>query len=76
MIAVPSASNHHIIHQSFSFQKEEIQQGTFSGWFTHQLHQEVVSHTFQESLGLVLLCCVIFPADVWEVEVSHKNKGK
>ncbi|KAK4816381.1 hypothetical protein QYF61_016285 [Mycteria americana] len=76
MIALPkTASNHHMAHKSFSVCEQEVQRGTFPRWLPHQLCQEVICHTLQEPPRLFPFCCIVFPADIRQVEVPHKNKG-
>ncbi|KAK4823651.1 hypothetical protein QYF61_005003 [Mycteria americana] len=69
MITLPkTASNSHMTHKSFSVREQEVQWGTFSSWLTHQLCQEVIIfYTLQEPPRLFPLCCIVCPADIWEV---------
>lgn len=39
------------------------------------LVQEVILHILQEPLGLLTLCCIVFSADIREVEAPHENKA-
>ncbi|KAK4821246.1 hypothetical protein QYF61_016545 [Mycteria americana] len=68
VITLPkTASNHHMAHKSFSVGEQQVQRGSFPRWLTHQLCQEVICHTLKEPPRLFLLCCIVFPADIWSL---------
>ncbi|KAK4830590.1 hypothetical protein QYF61_011825 [Mycteria americana] len=78
VIAMPkTAFNCHITHKSFSVCKQQVQRSVFPSWLTHQLCQEVICHTFQEPPRLFPLCCIVFPADIWDTRfyVYHYLQG-
>lgn len=64
----------HIPHQPLLVFYKKVQPNTSSHWLLYHLEKEVVVNAFQESPGLPIPSCVVPPADVGVVDVSHRNQ--
>lgn len=49
----------------------QVQQHYTSGQSVQYLNQKFIINGLRESPGLLVACCIVFPEDIWVVEILH-----
>ncbi|KAK4807231.1 LOW QUALITY PROTEIN: hypothetical protein QYF61_024351 [Mycteria americana] len=73
--AAKAAFDLHISNEPFLFCEYGVQQSTSPWSLLCHLDQEAVVDALQVSRGLLMTCCVVPPADIGVVRVSHEDQG-
>lgn len=63
------------IHNEHLLGENKIQHGTSPHWLLYSLSTEFNINTYEESLGLLILCCAVFPNDMEMVKISRDDQG-